>query len=79
VLSQVNDGLLAPTPRGSKPIQSYAAPAPFGTSEPITDRPRPDPPGPPGLTSMTPWYCFAGTVCRIRETAICRVPPAGLR
>src|SRR4051794_36368398 len=68
VLSQLSDGLLAPTPRGSKPIQSYAAPAAFGTNEPITASPRPAPPGPPGLTSMTPWYLLSGTVCFTRET-----------
>jgi hypothetical protein len=63
-------GLLVPTPRGSKPIQSYASPAWLGTAAPSVDSDRPDPPGPPGLTSMIPWYCESGTLCRTRDTAI---------
>ena len=56
------------------------APALFGH---VVDRaptgPRPEPPGPPGLTSMTPWYARSGTVCLTRETASLIVAPAGLR
>jgi hypothetical protein len=70
-------GSLSPTPRGSKPIQSYAAPAPFGTKAPKMEKIRPEPPGPPGLTSITPWYCASGTVCRTRETAILIFLPLG--
>src|SRR4249919_1105830 len=47
-------GRLEPTPRGSKPTQSYALPASFGMNWPRIDKVRPDPPGPPGFTSMTP-------------------------
>ena len=34
----------------------------------------PEPPGPPGLTSMTPWYADAGEVCLTRESASLIVP-----
>src|SRR4051812_13194690 len=59
---QVSAGTLEPTPRGSQPIQSYAFPAFFGTYWPSTERSRPDAPGPPGLTSMTPWKWAADVV-----------------
>ena len=38
---------------------------------------RPEPPGPPGLTSMMPWNCESGTVWRMRDTAMPRVLPFG--
>jgi hypothetical protein len=70
-------GVLAPTPRGSKPMTSYCAATAFGSEEatnPASESPLP--PGPPGFTSSGPWYVFA--VCGTRERArvICR--PWGL-
>src|SRR6478609_993329 len=39
---------------------------------------RPAKPGPPGLTSITPWYVDAGEVCRTRDRASVTLAPCGL-
>src|SRR6478752_4877552 len=38
----------------------------------------PEAPGPPGLTSITPWYVDAGEVCRTRDRASVTLAPCGL-
>ena len=38
----------------------------------------PEAPGPPGLTSITPWYVDAGEVCRTRDRASVILVPCGL-
>jgi hypothetical protein len=75
---QLSAGTLEPTPRGSNPIQSYAAPAPPGMNAPKIEKISPEPPGPPGLVSMIPWYSSSGTVWRSLDTANWTFSPCGL-
>ncbi len=72
-------GLEAPTPRGSKPIRSYWSRTSLGISSfIISGRSSPEPPGPPGLSSMAPCRA-AGFSLFIRDIARSIVAPRGRR
>ncbi len=72
-------GLLAPTPRGSKPMRSYWSRTSLGIASFISrGRSRPEPPGPPGLNSMAPCR-LAGFSLFSRDMARSIVRPSGRR
>ena len=75
--SQCIDGTEDPTPRVSKPTMSYSA-ATLGSRPSATNaaRLRPEPPGPPGLTSRMPWRLSGGAVAGTWDSAsVIFLPP----